>query len=187
MRVLSEVQPINSKSTKSIIICELSKDKLDAAARVYAQGLLLEKPPGSKEPLETLAQNMRLHLQTYLLRKSTRRIWLATSRNQPVGLLDFFLQTNTIRIRFLCAVPPSQGVGTQLMVKLARFAFDIGVKVIRTTVSSLDQRAKNFYFHHLGFFKTGTRTEESGFDLFIAAVSPQELLQRFSKPSLTER
>lgn len=181
------MHPINSKSTEPISICELSKDQLDAAAHVYAQGLLMENPPGSKEPLETLAQNMRLHLQSYLLRKDTRRIWLAIIGNQPSGLLDFYLQSRTIRIRFLCAVPPSQGIGTQLMIHLARFALANGVEVIRTTVSSLDQRAMNFYFNHLGFSKTGKRTEESDFDLFLAAVSPQEILRRFCQSFSTDK
>jgi hypothetical protein len=174
---------INSKPVKTIYICDLGRELLDAASRVYAQGLLMEKPPGSKESLENLVQIMRHHLQTYLLRESTRRIWLGLIGNQPRGLLDFYLQPRTIRIRFLCAIPPGQGVGTQIMVHLAQFAQNNGLKKIHTTVSSLDRRAMNFYFHHLGFLKTGKSTEEPDFDLFLASIDPQEILRRYCQPS----
>jgi len=147
----------------------------------------MEIPPGSKESLETLIQIMRHHLQSYLLKKDTRRIWLSFTGNQPCGLLDFYFKTSTIHIRFLCSIPPSQGIGTQLMTHLAQFALNNDLKIIRTTVSSLDQRAMNFYFDHLGFFKTGKRAEEPNFDLFLAAVYPKELLLSLSQKTSLEK
>ncbi len=175
--------PISSKPAEPVSIRELSKGHLDAAAQVYAQGLLMETPPGSSESLEALVQIMRHHLQSYLLKKNTRQIWLSFIRNHPCGLLDFYYLPMTIRIRFLCAIPPSQGIGTQLMTHLAQFALDNNVRLILTTISSLDQRAMNFYFSHIGFFKTGKRTEESNFDLFLAAVYPKEILLRLNRQS----
>jgi hypothetical protein len=48
-------------------------------------------------------------------------------------------------------------------------------------VSSIDQRALNFYFEHLGFERVGSRTEEPGFELFMITVQPQLLLTKIGK------
>jgi len=157
---------------------ELSKTNLDVAAHVYAQGLLVEVPPGAKAPLEEVERGMRRHLQRLLWRKSTRRVWLARREGTPCGILDFFHRKQSLRIRFLCAVPEGEGIGTQLLSHLARFAVNLQARVIRCTVSTLDERALHFYFRHLGFQQVGIQHEEPGFDLVLAAIQASELLQR---------
>ena len=154
---------------------ELTEANLSDAANVYAQGLLMEVPPGSNEPLSNLSNLMHKHLQSHLQRKSTRQIWIAKIKDQLCGILDFYHYKKTIRIRFLCAVPPRHGIGTQLMAFLANFALLNNIKIIKTTVSSLDNRAIHFYFQHLGFKQTERKPEGTGFDLFLAAVKPEDL------------
>lgn len=94
------------------------------------------------------------------------------------GILDFFQRKRSLRIRFLCAVPQDEGIGTQLLTHLAKFGVNLQVPVIRCTVSMLDERALHFYFRHLGFRQVGIRPEEPGFSLALAAIQVSELLQR---------
>lgn len=167
---------INSNSANRVVVHELTEEYLEKAASIYAKGLLIEEPPGSTEPLDVLTELMKENLQRYLERKETRHIWMATIEENIRGLLDFCLEEPNIRIQFICAIPPGQGVGTQLMRHLARFAQTKRVSTIRSTVSSLDQRAIIFYFDHLGFEKVGQRLKEPGFYLFVAAIDPEDLL-----------
>jgi len=175
---LWEVRAFTLTWARPISVHEMSKTNLDVAAHVYAQGLLAEVPPGSTAPLEEVERGMRRHLQRLLWRKSTRRVWLARMEGTPCGILDFFHRKWSLRIRFLCAVPQDEGIGTQLLGHLARFAVNLRVRGIRCTVSTLDERALHFYFRHLGFRQLGIRHEEPGFDLALAAIQPSELLQR---------
>ena len=167
---------ISSNSGDQVAVHELTEEYLEKAASIYAKGLLIEEPPGSTEPLDVLTELMKENLQRYLERKEKRRIWIATIAEDIRGLLDFYLEESNIRIRFICAIPPRQGVGTQLMRHLARFAQTKRVSTIRSTVSSLDQRAIGFYFDHLGFGKVGQRLEKPGFHLFVVAIDPDDLL-----------
>jgi GNAT superfamily N-acetyltransferase len=175
---LWEVRAFTLTWARPISVHELSKINLDSAAHVYAQGLLAEVPPGVKAPLEEVERGMRRHLQRLLWRKSTRRVWLARMEGTPCGILDFFHRKRSLRIRFLCAVPQDEGIGTQLLSHLARFAENLRARVIRCTVSTLDERALHFYFRHLGFQQVGIQHEEPGFDLALAAIQTSELLQR---------
>lgn len=178
--VLWEVLSITS--LKPIKVVELTKDRLDEASRVYAQGLLSEDPPGSTESLEDLTESLRLHLRIYLQRKKNRHIWLAEVDAEIKGILDYIHEGAEIFIRFICAVPSGHGIGTQLIRYLAKYASQREVTIIRSTVSSIDSRACKFYFDHLGFEKTGKRPEGSGFDLFLAAINPQEILRKHTSP-----
>ena len=128
------------------------------------------------EPLDVLTELTKESLQQYLERKETRHIWIATIGENIRGLLDFYLEESDIRIRFICAIRPGQGVGTQLMRHLAEFSQTKRVSTIRSTVSSLDRRAIGFYFDHLGFEKAGQHLKEPGFCLFAAAIDPEDLL-----------
>ncbi len=143
----------------------------------------MEKPPGSTEPLDELTEGMRLHLRIFLLeqQKKNRHIWLALEDTSIIGLLDFYHKPDELFIRFICAIPPYQGTGTRLLQRLAEYGQSHNLTVIRTTVSSIDSRALNFYFEHLGFQKVGTRVEEPGFELFVVAIQPQVLLEIIQK------
>ncbi len=136
----------------------------------------MEEPPGSTEPLEELCESLRLHLKIYLHQRKNRHIWLALEHDLVVGLLDFYHQPEELFIRFICAIPPRHGNGTRLLRHLADYGLSKHIPMIKTTVSSLDQRAKEFYFRHLGFQKIGSRTEDLGFDLYIIKIHPQDLL-----------
>lgn len=173
-----EVRIIPLTWTRSISVHELSKTNLDATAHIYAQGLLAEVPPGAKASLEEVERGMRRHLQRLLWRNSTRRVWLARREGTACGILDFFQLKRIIRIRFVCAIPQDEGIGTQLLTRLAKFGVALRVPVIRCTVSMLDERALHFYFRHLGFRQVGMRSEEPGFSLALAAIDSSELLQR---------
>jgi len=162
--------------TRRISVHELSKTNLDAAAHVYAQGLLAEVPPGAKAPLEEVERTMRRHLQRLLWRKSNRRVWLARREGTACGILDFYQRKRTLRIRFLCAIPQDEGIGTQLLTHLAKFGVNLQIPVIRCTVSLLDERALHFYFRRLGFHQVGIRPEEPGFDLALAETRSSDLL-----------
>jgi hypothetical protein len=165
--------------SKSGQIVEFSKNHLDQTAYIYAQGLLMEKPPGSTEPLDELTEGLRLHLRIFLLeQKKDRHIWLALEGTAIIGLLDFYQKPDELFIRFICAIPPNQGTGTRLLRQLAEYGQSHSLTVIRTTVSSIDSRALNFYFEHLGFQKIGTRAEEPGFELYVVAIHPQILLEK---------
>lgn len=165
--------------SKSWQIVEFSKKHLDETASVYAQGLLMENPPGSTESLKELTEGLRLHLKIFLMeKKKNRHIWLALERTAIIGLLDFYHRPYELFIRFLCAIPPHKGTGTHLLRHLAEYGQSHNLTVIRTTVSSIDSRALNFYFEHLGFQKIDTRVEEPGFEVFVAAIQPQALLEK---------
>lgn len=164
---------------KSWQIVELSKKHLDETASVYAQGLLMEKPPGSTESLDELTEGLRLHLKIFLMeQKKNRHIWLALEDTAIIGLLDFYHRPDELFIRFICAIPPNKGTGTRLLQHLAEYGQSHNLTAIRTTVSSIDSRALNFYFEHLGFQKVDTRVEEPGFELFVAAIQTQALLKK---------
>lgn len=165
-------------SIKSLKIVPLSKQNLEEAARVYAQGLLMEEPPGSTEPLDELITSLELHLQVALGVKENRIIWLATSHNLVKGLLDFYQRPAELFVRFICAIPPGHGTGTWLLHQLAEYGVQHQVDSVKATVSSLDSRAQQFYFEHLGFQKVGSRIDEPGFELFIAEISSQMLFER---------
>ena len=142
----------------------------------------MEKPPGSTEPLDELTEGLRLHLKIFLLeKKENRHIWLALEDPSIIGLLDFYHKPDELFIRFICAIPPYQGTGTRLLRQLAEYGQSHNLTAIRTTVSSIDSRALNFYFEHLGFQKVGTRVEEPGFELFVVAIHPQVLLEKIPK------
>lgn len=158
-----------------ISVHELEEVDSMEAARVYAQGLLLETPPGSTESLEELVRGMSLHLLHYLRHRNTRRIWVGIREGHHCGILDFYHRTSIIHIRFLCGIPTGQGIGTQIMAHLARYATDNNIALITATVSSLDERAMNFYFHHLGFRREGFTNQKPGFDLFFATIEPKLL------------
>ncbi len=170
-------QKIPTPSTP-ISVHELEEVVLAGAARVYAQGLLLETPPGSTEPFEELARVMRLHLLRHLRHRNTRRIWVGIREGHLCGILDFYHRTYIIHIRFLCGIPTGQGIGTQIMAHLARYAIDNNIALITATVSSLDERAMNFYFHHLRFRRIGFANQKFGFDLFFATTEPKLLLSK---------
>lgn len=139
----------------------------------------MEKPPGSTEPLDELTEGLRLHLKIFLLeKKKDRHIWLALEGTSIIGLLDFYHKPEELFIRFICAIPPHQGTGTRLLRHLAEYGQSHDLTVIRTTVSSIDSRAISFYFEHLGFEKVGTRAEEPGFELYVVAIQPQNLLTK---------
>ena len=163
-----------------LIVREFADEDLIEVAQVYAQGLLMEAPPGSEEPLESLIPAIRGHLKEWLQTEKTRRLWVAIIKNRIRGLLDFYHEPSEIRVRFIATVVPRQGIGTHLMVELAKYAVAHQVEVIHSSVSSIDKRAQQFYFQHLGFTKIGQRPESPGFDLFLVSVKPQELLRRFS-------
>ena len=158
-------------------IVPLSKDNLEQAAGIYARGLLMETPPGSTEPLDELIEALELHLQIVLGIKEDRIIWLATRHNFVKGLLDFYHRPTELFIRFICAIPPRQGTGSHLLSHLAHYGLSHQIDLITSTVSSLDKRAQQFYFDHLGFQKAGSRFEEPGFELYVAEVSPQALIE----------
>ena len=166
-------------SSKSWQIVEFSKKHLEETASIYAQGLLMEKPPGSTEPLDELTEAMRLHLKIFLMeQEKNRHIWLALEGTSIIGLLDFYHKPDELFIRFICAIPPHQGTGTRLLRHLAVYGQSHNLPLIRTTVSSIDSRALNFYFEHLGFQKVGIRTEEPGFELYVIAIQPRVLLEK---------
>lgn len=145
----------------------------------------MEKPPGSTEPLDELTEGLRLHLKIFLLeQKNDRHIWLALEGSSIIGLLDFYHKPDELFIRFICAIPPHQGTGTRLLRQLAEYGQSHNLAAIRTTVSSIDSRALNFYFDHLGFQKVDTRKEEPGFELYVVAIQPQVLLEKIQKDPL---
>jgi hypothetical protein len=160
-----------------VVIRELSAKNLNQAVRIYAQGVLMEVPPGSTDSEETLTKILKANLRRYIVQHQQRQIWLAFKTNTPCGLLDFYLFKRSIRIRFICAIPPRQGTGTHLMMELAKFAIQKRVEKIRSTVSTQDLRAINFYFTHLGFTQTGYQKENDGLMLFLAVIDPKILLQ----------
>lgn len=162
----------------TISVQSLDEVDLRAAAWIYAKGILLETPPGSKEPLEELVLVMQQLLQQHLLHRDNRRIWVATRNNNPCGILDFYQRGQRIHIRFICGIPPRQGIGTRLMTHLAKFATVNSFTLISTTVSSLDRRAVSFYFQHLGFQLSGFANEKLEFDLYFATIKPELLLPR---------
>ena len=164
--------------SESLKITPLSKHNLEQAARIYAQGLLMEEPPGSTEPLDELITSLELHLQIALGVKENRTIWLAMSHNFVKGLLDFYQRPAELFVRFLCAIPPRQGTGTWLLHQLAEYGVQHQIDSVKATVSSLDSRAQQFYFQHLGFQKVGSRIDEPGFELFIAEIQSQTLLEK---------
>ncbi len=139
----------------------------------------MEKPPGSTEPLDELTEGMRLHLKIFLLeKKENRHIWLALEGTSIIGLLDFYHKPDELFIRFICAIPPYKGTGTRLLQHLAEYGQSHNLTAIRTTVSSIDSRAINFYFEHLGFQKVDTRIENPGFELYVVTTQPQMLLEK---------
>ncbi len=154
----------------------LSKNNLKQAARIYAQGLLMETPPGSTDPLDELVEALELHLQIALQEEEKRIIWLAIKNNVVKGLLDFFHRSSELVIRFICAIPPRQGVGSLLLYHLAQYGLRHQIGLITATVSSLDVRAQQFYFTHLGFQRAASRFDEMGLELFLAEVSPHALI-----------
>ncbi len=168
---------VSISPSNKVTIVELSKVWIEKAARLYAEGLLMEEPPGSTDTLEDLSDSLQLHLEIYLQQKKNRHIWLALENDTVVGLLDFYHRPEELFIRFICAIPPRRGTGTRLLHHLANYGFSQQINVIRTTVSSLDLRAQQFYFRHLGFQKIGRRTEDPGFDLYICKIRPQDLLK----------
>ncbi|MFW9830810.1 MAG: GNAT family N-acetyltransferase [Candidatus Thorarchaeota archaeon] len=161
-------------------IIDLSHQTLAKASKVYAQGLLMEIPPGSTESLENLTESLYIHLQIFLRQPSNRQIWLAKTDEAIIGLIDFYHNPEDVTVRFICAVPPQQGTGTQLLRQLAEYCQAHKITVIKTTVSSHDERACKFYFDRLCFQKSGTRSEESGIELFLAESQPDELLERIA-------
>lgn len=162
---------------KGLQITSLSEHNLEIAARIYAQGLLMEEPPGSSEPLEELVEIMRLHLQTALDVRTNRHIWLAIAKEQVKGLVDFYHRQGGLFIRFICAIPPRKGVGTWLLQQLAQYAINHRIDIVNATVSSRDSRAQRFYFQHLNFQKTGSRIDEPGLELYLAEISSKILLE----------
>ena len=138
----------------------------------------MEEPPGSSEPLEELVESLELHLQIALGKKENRKIWLAMKREVVRGLLDFYHRPSELFIRFICAIPPRHGTGTWLLNQLAQYGISQKIELVKATVSSLDARAHNFYFQHLGFHNTGSQFDEPGFELFLAEISVQTLYNR---------
>jgi hypothetical protein len=163
----------------SLEVIPLTREYHNQAAHIYAQGLLMEKPPGSSEPLDELVEALELHLKIALGIEENRKIWLAMKRNVVKGLVDFYHRSSELVIRFICAIPPRQGTGSVLMYHLARYGLQHQINLISATVSSLDERAQQFYFSYLGFQKVGSRFDEPGFELFLAEVSPQALIDVF--------
>ena len=141
----------------------------------------MEKPPGSTEPLEELAESLKLHLQVTLGVKDNRIIWLAMKHGIVRGLLDFLQHPTELFVRFICAIPPHQGTGTWLLNQLAQYGVQHRIDSVKATVSSLDSRAQQFYFQHLGFHKVGSRIDEPGFELFMAQISTKKLHERSSR------
>jgi hypothetical protein len=163
----------------SLEVIPLSKEYRKQAARIYAQGLMMENPPGSSEPLDELVEALELHLEIALGVEENRAIWLAVKKNVVKGLLDFYHRSSELVIRFICAIPLRQGTGSLLIYNLAQYGLQHQIDQISATVSSLDERAQQFYFSHLGFQKVGSRFDEPGFELFLAEVSPQALIDVF--------
>lgn len=63
------------------------------------------------------------------------------------------------------------------MVQLTKYAIEHNIVAISSTVSSLDERAKRFYFQHLGFQSAGLTNQKLEFDLFFVTINPKLLLQ----------
>jgi len=168
---------------KAVIVREIEEGDVEEAAVVYARGLLREKPPGSNLPLNQLTKDVQGHLRRALAqREEGRRVWITLREGRICGVIDFLHRGRRIKIRFICADPPGEGVGTRLMRRLAMYGVKHGVKEICATVSPIDQRAMNFYFHHLPFQQVGTEPGP-GFALLLASANPSELLSRVGRNS----
>jgi hypothetical protein len=143
----------------------------------------MQVPPGSTASVEKLTEIMRLDLELYLRDKRNRVIWLAKEEGILKGIVDFFLESPRLRIRFLGAIPPKTGTGTLILRHLAHFCLSKKLRVITAEVSKDDPRAWNFYFNHIGFQDQGIKTDEPGLTLHLAIIKPKRLLDNLNKGS----
>jgi hypothetical protein len=166
---------------ESVQVRDLEVEDLDVVAKLYAQGVLMQVPPGSTASLEELTEIMRMDLELLLEEKRNRLVWLAVENEVVKGIVDFFVEPPQIRIRFLGAIPPGKGIGTILLFHVGQLHFLKNISVITAEVSKSDSRAWSFYFNHLGFEDQGVSTKEPGLTLHHAVIAVQTLLFNIRK------
>jgi len=166
---------------RSVQVRDLEGKDLDVVAAFYAQGVLMQIPPGSKASLEELTAIMKMDLELFLKKKGNRNVWLAVENGVVKGIIDFFVEPPQIRIRFLGAIPTGKGTGTLLLLHVGQLYFSKDISIITAEVSKSDSRAWSFYFNHIGFEDQGVCTKEPGLTLHLAVIAPQTLLFNIQK------
>ena len=132
------------------MIEKLRKRDLEKAIIVSPKGLSLETPPG----------NMNNKIISRELKKTI--CYVHKTKGNLDGLTNFKINKNgNITLMFICAIRPRQGIGTELMHEVAKFALKKKIKWIYSGVSSKDKRATKFYYSLK--FKPYSKTGQFGY------------------------
>lgn len=143
------------------IVQRLQSAEIDEAAGVFKIGLRLQMP-SEKGDLEKIKKTLQ-----------KRGCNVYKDKGRIKGLVYFEKFRNDIRVRFICAIALRQGIGSALMLDLAKHAKREGIRWIRTAVFIGDKRDRNFY-DALGFVPY-RRIDSTGMYL---KVRPKVLLNR---------
>ncbi|QQG39022.1 MAG: GNAT family N-acetyltransferase [Candidatus Woesearchaeota archaeon] len=130
------------------MIEELKLEDLYEAADVYLLGISFQIPP-AYATLENIAEKLK-------------KLKVFVYKEQGVIGLVSFSENKEINIDFICSLRFGEGIGGSLMRRVFRYAKQRKIKVIKADVSSIDERAQEFY-HKIGFKKTSEKTLANGF------------------------
>lgn len=157
------------------MIERLRKLDIERAITVFQKGLSLEIPPG----------NMGRKIIGNELRKTICYVHKTNGRLD--GLVNFKLNKGgSITLMFICTLKPRNGVGTELMLEVAKFALGKKVKWVYSLVSFRDKRATSFYYRlnfksyakkkKFGYYMRAKPISilKSGHQTFTANLSPGE-------------
>lgn len=115
------------------MIERLRKRDLNEAARVFFEGMLLEKPPGRG----TLS-SIETHLRECI-------VFVDKEKGRIVGLISGREIAKGLRITFICALRQRCGIGSALMRRIAQYCVRKRIRFVYSNVSLQDERALRFY------------------------------------------
>ncbi|MGC8651968.1 MAG: GNAT family N-acetyltransferase [Candidatus Micrarchaeia archaeon] len=121
-------------SAKHFEIRNISRLDARAVAFLYKRGLAEEKPKGSCT-IKWIMKHISKGLDGFGL----------LYRGKLIGIATFATVGSTIYMDFIYASKPRMGVGSALMLEVAKLAKKKGIKQIKASVSKIDARATAWY------------------------------------------
>jgi ribosomal protein S18 acetylase RimI-like enzyme len=144
---------------------DVRPEDLDAAAAVYLAGLQMQTPPGG---IGGTVEYIKTKMNGY-------RILVYKEGDRILGLVSYSINADhQAEIDFICALEPGRGIGTSLLREMAKLIAAQDVSEVLSSMSSLDERAMNFY-KRSGFTIYAEKRERDNFLIYLIKADATKL------------
>ncbi len=156
------------------MIESLAEEDFHELVELYVRCTQMEKPPGNAT-VEYVTKDLQ-RVSTFVYKED----------NHIVGFVTYIYKTKTqISIDFICSNKQRKGIGSALMLHLAKYACEKGLVWIYSTVSAKDRGAQLFY-KRCGFREYArVAADYGGEEIVVSKVRarPDEVIQKIENGS----